>query len=127
MENQMFSVTLSLAQSVFAATVLLLIYYVVRRRLLNSLPKERCAFAHENWWIIDISIVLVIGIIFYSGLQAHAPKLSQKTIIAPIKPPTEGQLKNLAPKTLSDSERLEYQRGLDVETGSRVPKEKICC
>ena len=120
---------LGLYQAALAAAgvliLLVLSWRAVRAILVRSRNKsrmtEREILAHA-WPPMAWLAILVIGGVFFSTMQAYGPRVALPKTKLEVNAPASGEAKiqNLAPKQLSDEQRLEQQRKLEEETKKRV-------
>ena len=94
---------------------------IARTRSKTSMT-EREVLAHAWPPLAWFAFLLIAGVAF-TTMQAYGPRVAiPKTELQVNSPAVEGaeKVKNLSPKKVTDSERLQQQRKLETETKSRV-------
>ena len=120
---------LGLYQAALAAigvlVLLVLSWRALRAVLVRSRNKsrmtEREILAHA-WPPMAWLAVLVIAGFFFSTMQAYGPRVAIPKTKLEVNAPVTGEekIQNLAPKQLTDEQRLQQQRKLEEETEKRV-------
>ncbi len=94
---------------------------VIRRWRQKARMTEREVLALA-WPPLAWSAILVIAGVVLTTMQAYGPRVSipQTKLEANAPDSGQGEIRNLAPKRLTDEERLRQQRALEDETKRRV-------
>ena len=95
---------------------------VIKRTRNKTRMTERELLAHAWPPMAWLALLLVAGI-FFSTMQAYGPRVSiPKTKLEVNAPAVAGEdkVRSLAPRQLTDEQRLEQQRKLEAETKNRV-------